>query len=508
MSIYDKSGQRIFFQREGSTYGKVYDPESSGITVWTAIPADYPHWRRFDIIEDTFDVIVPLIEKLQKFDIADSKHPSAILSGNIEPVEFTFDMTAQALEFLALSIGTPALSSHTRPMTQVWTFTVDTPAQGTYFLFDVIDSGGDVAHYGVWSDTANDQSTGKPTVTGINASNMLPANTSSASSPTNVADAVETIVETTLTAGTSDITSADNVAGVLTLIHARSGAVQMAHDGASSMGLTTVGVTTWGATNYTTTELLTTVLPSFTIHVEQRNATAAEDIIYDIFGCVVDSISISLAFGDKIATYSVTFKTPYAVKGNRNTNNPPKKYIHSFPAMNSLQESAENYLIQEKDAYGDSTYVHLDRTPQTVDSVVLTITNNVDFKSDISKRYKVLATSTKREISLQIVGNTSERELFEYFLEQFTDDGTDWYPTSASGRLNTVYKLQRDATYDYITVAIYNWLCSEHNFSFVNVDDAVKLVDMTFTDGSANSAGRLITTMTMITYVDRIIMIV
>ncbi|KKM70231.1 hypothetical protein LCGC14_1442860, partial [marine sediment metagenome] len=36
----------------------------------------------------------------------------------------------------------------------------------------------------------------------------------------------------------------------------------------------------------------------------------------------------------------------------------------------------------------------------------------------------------------------------------------------------------------------------------------VKLVDMTFTDGSANSAGRLITTMTMITYVDRIIMIV
>ena len=41
MSIYDKQGQRIFFQRE-TTYGNIYDPESE-IAEWSQVPADYPH---------------------------------------------------------------------------------------------------------------------------------------------------------------------------------------------------------------------------------------------------------------------------------------------------------------------------------------------------------------------------------------------------------------------------------------------------------------------------------
>jgi len=492
MSLYDKSGQRIFFQRE-TTYGNIYDPEGD-IAQWTQVDADYPHWRRLDIMEDTFSIDVPFIEKLKKFDISDSKHASAVLSGNIEPVEFTFDMTAQGLEFLPCAIGTPALSSHDQPMVQTIVCTAS-PAQGAYFLIDAITS--DVTeHFAVWSDTAGDATTGKPVITGVNASNVLAANISGGASAIQVATAVAAIIDNDATFG-----AASGGTTTVTVTHAASGAVQMAHDSQAAPMSIIVGVTTWGSTNYTVTESTGTTLPSFVIHLEQRNDTSAEDILWDLFGCVVDSISIKIASGDKIATYSVTFKCPYAVVGLRNTNNPPRKYIKSFPSMSSIQESADNYLLQEA-----GTTIR-DRTPQQVDSVILTISNNVSFKGDISKRYKTVAVSGKRDISLQIIGNTSEKELFQYYLEAFTNDGTDWIPTSAYGKLYGVWKIQRDATYDYITLGFYNWMIKEHNFSYVNVDDAVKAVDITLEDGSSNSSGLIITTCTYVSYIDETIIV-
>lgn len=498
--VYNKSGQRLYFVREESEYGHPYDPEDA-LTKFTILAADYPHWRRFDLVPDSQDIVIPIIEKIKSFDISDSKHASAIFSGNIEPVDFTIDMEAQGLEFLPNSFGPPALSSHTQAMTQVLTFTTVEPTQGDYFLFDVINSGGTIDHYGVWSDTANDQSTGKPTVTGIHADKMLPVDTSGP--PANItalADAVETIIETTLGGGgTSDITSADNVAGVLTLIHARSGAVQMAHDSVAAFDVS-VSVTTWGATTYTITEALDTNLPSFTIHVEQRNTTTAEDIVWDIFGCVVDSVDVSVNFGDKIVKCSVTFKTPYALENSngRSTNPPPRKMIDAFPTMLALKESAAAYLIMEGTT---------DRTPQTVDSVGLNIINNVNFKSDISARYGVLAVAGKRDIMLKIVGATQEKELFTYWQGAYKASGSDWIPTSASGKLNSKFKLQRDATYDYINISFYNWLLKEHNFVFVDVDEAVKSVEMTLEDGSSDTNGRTIDSATFVSYMDRTIMV-
>jgi len=562
---YDKSGQRLFFQREGSTYGKPYDPETD-LTAFTAIDADYPHWRRFDLIEDTFDVVIPFIEKIKKFDISDSKHASAILSGNIKPQDLTLSMSAQALEFLPLAVGAPSVTSHKQAMIQDIKF----PAKASindqgYFFFDIINGSANVEHHVCWFDTNTAGSA--PTITGINASNVHEVAIDTDTYSYEVADAVATVInaisgvgaihsitdtDISFTAATSTIGRAggDNDLSLLKagdtivisgsnsndgtytmktvsasaivvnesltnesasasvtiecervkITNDNAGAVQMAFESSGTpSGLTEVRVNTWGSTDYAISEALTTDIPSFTIHMEQRNTTSDEDIVYDLFGCVVDSIKVELTGADGVATYDVTFKCPYAVEGNRSTNNPPRKYIQGFPTMSSLQESAGHYLIQE---------VATDKTPQTVDSIILSIVNNVEMKGDISKRYATKAFATRRDISLQIIGTTTERALFDYYLEAFDVDGIDWFPSAASGKLNGDFKIQRDATYDYIMMHFYNFMCEEHNFQFVSVDDAVKSVDMTFTDGSADTNGRIIDDFDYVSYIDKTIMVV
>lgn len=501
--VYDKSGQRLFFVREESEYGHPYDPEDA-LTKFTILAVDYPHWRRFDLIPESQDVVVPLIEKLKQYDISDSKHASAIFSGNIEPVEFTIDMSAQGLEFLPTSFGPPAYSSHGQKISQTITTIDETDGvtDGDYFLIDVIDTNL-VKHYAVWFD---EQGAGqaKPTITGINATNVLAIDVSGGDkTATEIADLIETALE-----ALDGITSADNVAAVITIVPANEGAVIQAHNGAASPGFS-YAVTTWGSTTYSIVEALDTNLPSFTIHLEQRNTTTGEDIIWDLFGCVVDSIEVNVNFGGKIVKYSVTFKCPYALENTngRCTNPPPRKLINAFQTMEALKETNDNLLLQEGSTATKNDHTTGDRTPQTVDSVVLNIANNVTFKGDLSALYGVLAVASKRDITLKIVGATNEKKLLVYYQEKYKQDSGDWIPNSASGRLNTKFKLQRDATYDYINLSFYNWLLKEHNFVFVDVDEAIKSVDITLEDGSSDSNGRIIDGATFVSYIDRTIIV-
>lgn len=493
---YDKSGQRLFFVRE-ATYGEPYDPEAA-LSAWTILAADYPHWRRFDKIPEAVDLVPPWIEKIKQYDVGDSKHASAILSGNIEPRDITIDMTVQGLEFLMLSAGNPTLSSHNQAMIQTITCPAESGniSQGDYFLIDAITSNVS-EHFAVWADTVGNGTTGKPTITGINASNVLAADLSGStpsSTATQVGAAVAAILDADATFG------AANVAGVVTVTHTNMGAVQPARDGAAPMEAT-FAVSTWGATIYTLAEALTTALPSFTIHAEQANADSAEDIVWEYFGCVVDSIEVSSITGDKLMNYSVTFKCPYALENTNGicTNPPPKKNLQGMPAMKAFQESASNYLLQEGTT---------DRTPLTVDEVILKIANNIIFKGDLSKLYQTSAHSTRRDISLRIVGATQEKELFTYWQQAYTSVGGDWYPSSASARINSKYVLQRTATYDVLALSIYEWVLKEHNFHFVTVDEAVKAVEITLEDGTGDANGRSIDSFTMACYIDEAVMIV
>lgn len=493
MSVYDKSGQRIYFQREGSTYGKVYDPETE-LTAFTAVPANYPHWRKLDYIPDTLEPTLPFIEKIKEYDISDFKHASSIANGNIEPVEITIDMNAQGLEFLMYAIGAPAFSSHTQKIVQTITCIDETSGvdENDYFLLDVVQADNTLKHYLVWFNNGTGSA---PSVTGINAANRVEIDISGGDKTANeIALLLETALEALTEITACTVSSANcEITTVVT-----NGAVLPARNGAASPGFT-YSVSTFGSTTYTVTEDLTTALPSFTIHLEQQNNTSAEDIIWDLFGCVIEEITVNVAFGDKIVKYSVTISCPYAVEGNRCTNPPGRKQIATMGSMTALQESASNYIIQEGTT---------DRTPSTVEKVSLTIKNNVTFQSDISKNYKVEAFAGKRDVSMNIVGTTTEKELFNYWQGAYALSGSDYIPSGASDKLNTEFKLQRDATYDYLQISVYNWLLRDHNFKFVNVDEAVKSVDMSFEDGTADSNGRILDSTTYVSYIDRIVMVV
>ena len=503
--VYDKSGQDIHFQREGTTYGLIYDPESTE-TVWTKISAAYAHWRKLDYIPDALDMKLPLIEKLRIFDIGDSKHASAIQDGNIEPIDFTIDMNAQGLEFLMFAIGAPAYSSHGQAMIQTITCPAEATniVQGDYFLIDAITSNV-VEHFAVWMDTVGNGTTGKPTIAGINASNVLAADingTTPTSTAAEIAAAVKAIIDADATFGAS------NAAAVVTVTNAANGAVMPARDSGAAPTECTFSITTWGSTTYTVAEALTTDLPSFTIHLEQRNTTAAENIIWDLFGCVVESVDVNVAFGDKVVKYSVGMRCPYAVEGNAATNLPGKKLIDGMPSMSSLIEGTDAVLIQDGATATVNDMTAGDKTPTTVEKVVLSINNSVSFQPDIAKQHMVRAIAGKREVKMNVVGATQEKELFNFWQEQYKLSGSDYIPNTATGKINTTFKLQRDATYDYVSIHIYNWLILEHNFVFVNVDDAVKMVDLTFVDGSADSNGRILDATTFVSYIDRTLMVV
>ncbi len=501
--LYNKSGQDIFFQREES-YGKIYDPETSGITAWTQVPANYTHWRRLDYITGSFDVNLPKIEKIKIYDIPDGKHASAIANGNIEPQDITLEMTVQGMEFLPCAIGDPAFSDHTE--TAKMTQTITCPVIGSitdlsYFLLDIVLDDESIEHHLFWFDQDNG-GTAPTSPIGIADANRHECEVDEAGD----ADAVAVIVAAAID-GVTDV-SATSTGSVVTVTMDNCGAVMPIHtgDAGGSTGCT-YAVTTWGSTTYTVTEALDTDLPSFTLHFEQKNSASAnaEDIIWDVFGCVVDSITTTIGFEEKLVTQSVTLKCPYATVGLTATNPPPKKLIPAMSAMTALQEADNACLLQE----GATSTVNGtdDWTPTTVNSVALIISNNVTFQSDLETQYYKRAIAGKRDISLNIVGATAEKELFNYWQKAYQLSGTDYIPGDASDRINSVFKLQRNATYDYISISIYNWLLLEHNFNFVSVDDAVKIVDLTLEDGSANSSGIMLNSTTFVSYVDRTTML-
>lgn len=494
--FYQRIDQKIYFQRE-VTYGSIYDPEGD-LDPWEIVDADYAHWRRLDKVPDAVDVTLPFISKDKIFDIGDGKHPSMIASGNIEPQEFTIETAGQTLEFLALAIGNPAYSSHGRSHTERITCVAKgVMSDNDYFLLDVIDTN-IVKTYCIWFDVSTGGA--EPVITGISNFVEIPLD-GAADTATGTADAAKTAI-TTAAIGIT----ATNVGGILILTHTNNGAVRPAQEGAATTGFSFGNITQWGATTFTVAEGTGYSLPSFTFQVEQKNAASAESIVYNLFGCVIESAEILVDFGEKIVKGNFVFKTPYALENSNGiaTNVPISKRIAAFPTMETLKESADNYLIQMPLTVAATTMTDL--TPKSVERVSIKIINNVEFKSDIAYRYGQFAIAGKRDVSLNIVGFSDEKELFKFWHEAYVASGGDWIPTNATGRINTKFKLQRDATYDYILMSVYNWLVEEHNLHFQNIDEGIKGVDITLTGSTPDSNGRIIDSMTMVTPADIVIL--
>jgi len=486
-NFYQEIDQRIFLVNEQS-YGYPYDPQTDR-AAWTKLGATFPHVIPINIIADSFDYDIPKIIKEKIYAIGGGKHPTVIANTKQEPVEITFETKMQYAIFKAYAIGSVA-STGTRPEVTVITFATvtDSSAQGKYFLVNGIDASGE-EHFAVWLDTAGDGSTGKPAVEGIAADHVLAANVSGAVDPTNptaaeISAAVHAIMNADAAFGTVDGT------GSVTVTNALDGAVRDARDsGADPMGIS-VSITQQGVNTHTVTENVTANLPSFTIHIEQQNrGDSGEDIVIDLFGCVIDSYEVSVDYGEGTVTESVTFRCPHYAVGTKLTNPPPFADTLEPHTWANLKESASNNIFMEG---------IIDKTPTSVNSVRFTVGNNVDFQPDIGVRYNRYHIAKKREVSLNIVGFSENRDSLDYYLDEW--DNVNQRYSSASGRLNSKLKLQRDATYDYSDLSVYNWLLEEHNHNIVSIDDGIKGIDITLTDATPDSNRRIIDSFSIVDY--------
>jgi len=214
-----------------------------------------------------------------------------------------------------------------------------------------------------------------------------------------------------------------------------------------------------------------------------------EDIIVDLFGCVVTDYELSIDYGDKVIKESVTLKCVNFSLGDRLTNPPPKTELIDPHTWVDLKESASNYLLQEGTT---------DKTPDIVNKAVLKITNDVDFQPELESRFPQTPMNGSREVSLNLVGFTKNRDTFDYFTD--TWDNVNQRYSSASGRLNSKVRLERNVTYDYMLLSVYNWLIEEHNHNVSNVDDKVKSVDITMTAATPDSNLRMIDSFSIVDY--------
>lgn len=474
--------QSIFIVDE-HTYGEYYDPETEH-AAWTAIAAAFPYVMPVNIITDSFDYELPKILKEKLFSIGGGKYPALIANTIQEPVELSFETKMQHPVFLAYAIGTVASTGTRAEICTILPVLKSSCVQDSYFLLnDLIGTG--EKHYAIWIDVSGGGA--KPTIAGINASNVLQVDLNADTTAQQVSDRMVIAINTT-----TSITAANGggTTPTITCTNDATGAVRDVRDsGVAATGFT-FAVTTQGSSTHTVTESTGYSLPSFTIHIEQLNAgDSGEDIVVDLFGCVVTDYELTVDYGDKLVKEAVTLKTVNFAMGVELTNPPPKVELIDPHTWVDLKESASNYLLQEGTT---------DKTPDIVNKAVLKITNDIEFQPELEVRYPQTAMNAKREVTLQLVGFTKNRDTFDYYKDIW--DNVNQRYNSAAGRLNSKVRLERDATYDYMLLSCYNWLIEEHNHHVFSVDDRIKGLDITMTAATPDSNLRIIDSFSIVDY--------
>ena len=479
--LYQENNQRIYMVDEHS-YGEHYDPQTEH-AAWTAISATFPHIIPVDVLKDGLDYEIPIIIKEKIYGIGGGKYPVLIANKRQEPVEFTLDCEGQTALFAAYAIGSTASTKGGAGAAFKEVTEITCPAesgnivQGDYFLINGIDANGE-EHFAVWMDTAGDGNTGKPTIAGIAADHVLAANLSG-STPNSTATQVATAVKTILDADAAF--GATSVAGVVTVTNALEGAVRDARDSGVGPTNCTFDIGTQGCSKHIVTENTGHKLSSFTLHIEQRNDDSDEDIIVDLFGCVVQSYSLSIDFDEALFKESVTIKCPHYAEGDRLTN--PPHIVHNFDIWSwaNMKEAISTYLLME-----GST----EKTPKIVTKINLEIGNTLELFGEIGYDYCQYVIAKERTVSLNIVGLIDCRDTFDYYKDKW--DNINKRYSLASGRLNSKLKVERTATYDYFIISFYNWLLEEHNHRMFPISEGIKGLDITLTEATPDSNRRII----------------
>ena len=486
--FFQEIDQRLFMVDE-HVYGEHYDPESEHVA-WAAISAAFPHVIPINIITDSFDYTLPRRLRDKIYAVGGGKHPAMIVNTIQEPVEISLETKMQHPLFMAYAIGQET-SGPTGAVVEITAITfatvTDSSAQGKYFLINSIDANGE-DHWAFWvSDVGDD--TGKPTIAGIATANIYKMDLSGAVDPTNPTGAELATAFSTAADAADDYFATPAVASAkATVTGVSPGAVRDCRDsGVDPLGIS-VSVTTQGSSTHTITESTGYALPSFTFHIEQYNSSDATESIYlDLFGCVVTDCEITIDYADKIVKEAVTFKSVNFAVGNLLTNPPNFIEILEPFIWDALTVASNEYLMQSTTEVPVTT----DRTPEIVNKTSLKVTNDIMFQPGIGVLYPTTVINKKREVSLNIVGYTKLKDLYDYHNTDTWDNANGRYTTLAA-RLNTVFKLKRTATVDLFEIHIYNWLIEEGNYHIFNIDEGILGLDVTFTDATPYTDKRII----------------
>lgn len=471
--FFQEIDQRIFMVDE-EAYGYPYDPETDN-AAWTAIDESCPNVIPVNIITESFDYEIPrrLHEKIMA--IGGGKHPAMIVNMVQDPVDISFETKMQHPLFMSYAVGVEASAGTVAEIsTIIPPVKADCVEDSYFFINDIIATG--EKHYVIWIDKDGAGAAGKPAFHGIPATNVLQADISGDTTDQQVSDTITATINTT---SSITATNGGGTTPTITCTNDVIGAVRDIRDSVAIPTLFTFAVTTQGVSTHTITPSTGYALPSFTLHIEQYNSSDSTESIYiDLFGCVITECEITVDYADKIIKEAVTIKSVNYAVGAKLLD-PPNfiEIIEPFVWQN-LYVTTNEYLIMA----GTTT-----KTPAIVSKTAFKVTNDVEFHPGIGVAYATTVVNKKREVSLNIVGFTKIKDLFDAFKD--TWDNTNKYYTTVAAKLNSVFSIVRTTTNDYFKIIIDNWLITECNQHVFNIDEGIKGIDITFTDAVPDTGG-------------------
>lgn len=481
----------FFQQKEQGVY---MFPESAALTPLngtkvTANPAEYPWYSRINVLPDGLDWDIPIRKKMPVWDIGSGKHPSHIVNVENEPVEFTMEMMHQDARFLALATGS-ASSSGTQAA--VWTITASysDQADGDYFFLYTMDASGHLKCYCVYMDVDSDQA-GDPSITGTTSVNIDFVGTDNLSgvdvtTDATLADEIKLAID-----ALTELTATET-GDVVTVTCDNAGAIPHPRDSTANPTGISFSCTTSGASTHTITELTDNTLKTFGLHFEWDNGS--EDIVADLFGCVVKSYEITIDYDEKIIKESVNILCPYYVVGNVSTIPPPVTTDMDIGIFPNLTESASNYVIM----VGTT-----DKTPAILNTLSLSIENDVEYYPAIGTNYRQTVVNGKRDVKMNLQGYVQTNDLWTYWKDTWSNSLK--YYTNAGGRLNSEIKVNREDTYDNWQLSVYNWMIEEYGLRLVPIDEKIQSIDISFMGATPNSSGYILDSLSIKDYREKLV---
>lgn len=465
MGFYDQKNQLISMANEASfrTTAAGKDTAIGATTATYALP----------ILVTEADIPIPIAVREEIYGVGSGKYPSKIINKSNEPIEFTLSGPLLLGTFLSYAIGQSYTSTGAQPeITRIDCIPdVSSNLQNKYFV--IYDGATD---YGIWF---NVDAGGSDPVTALGYEPIAVAISANDTAAT-IAAAVSTAINgdgdwTTTYTATQEHLECYPTGGVVAEIDAFDGntnfRIFVIEQGSPA---TTLAHRFLENNDYQ--------MDSFTIHVEQK--LTSQDILYDLVGCVVDTLTLEFSKDAGTVNCSVGIKAAGYVAGvAQTTNKPSEMAVEPFVwgNLDNATTTASYRFIDE---------ANTERAPTAIESIKLTINNNVSFVPGIGDPIGAYAKSSKREIELNIVGFIENKDMWDYWKGTF--DNVNERMNAATTFTSGLLRLTRTSATDLIVIYLYNLYLSAHDAHIMNIDETIKAVDMTFRAAQPDVDGRQI----------------